>query len=137
MPAAHGAGGLPLDQSPPITVTGMYGELTPPTDLCFFVADRAYRVHSITVRPLVAGTDAGAVTGTVNKAPSGTAIASGTALHTSTFNAKGTINTNQALTLSATSSALNLAAGDALGIDFTGTTTAARGIVTVILFPLS
>ena len=85
---------------------------------------------------LVVGSDGSAVTAVIKKAPSGTAIASGTALHTGSADLKGTINTNQALTLSATPADLVLAAGDAVGIDCTGTMTAARGVVTVTLEPV-
>jgi len=106
-----------------------------PDDQVFFVATRAYRVTGITWRPLVVGSDGSAVTAIVKKAASGTAIASGTALHSSTADLKGTINTNQVLTLSTTSSDLDIASGTAIGIDVTGTTTAARGVVTVTLNP--
>lgn len=104
-------------------------------DKVFFVAPRNYRVIGITGRVTVAGTDAGAVTAAVNKVASGTAITSGTALHTGTFNLKGTANTNQALTLSTTSSDLDIASGNALAIDFTGTLTSATGVFTVYLAP--
>ncbi len=104
-------------------------------DKVFFVATRAYRVKSIIARVEAAGTDAGAVTAAVKKAPSGTAIASGTALHSGTINLKGTAATNQTLTLSTTSSDLDIDAGDAIGIDFTGVLTAATGAVTVALAP--
>lgn len=100
-----------------------------------FIATRAYRVTGITARVEVAGTDGGAVTAAVKKAASGTAIASGTALHSSTVNLKGTAATNQALTLSTTSTDLNIDAGDCIGIDFTGTLTSAVGGVTVMLSP--
>ncbi len=106
-----------------------------PDDQPFFVANRAYRVVAITVRPLVVGSDMSAVTATINKAASGTAIASGTVLHTGTIDLKGTVHTNQSLTLSSTSSDLNIATGTAIGVDVTGTTTAARGVVTVLLSP--
>lgn len=96
-----------------------------------FVAQRAGRVKGIVGRVQAAGTDAGAVTATVYKAPSGTAIASGTALHSSTFNLKGTASTNQTLTLSTTSSDLDLAAGDTVGIILTGVLTVATGGITV------
>lgn len=112
----------------------VYGEATP-IDAPFFVAGRAYKVAGIIVRPLVAATDVGAVTAQIRKAPSGTAIASGTALHASTADLKGTINTNQSLTLSATAADLAIAAGDAIGIDVTGTTLNARGVVSVLLNP--
>lgn len=105
-------------------------------DDCFFVADRPYRVKSILACVEVAGTDAGAVTAAIKKAPSATDIAAGTALHTGTINLKGTVDTNQSLTLSATSSDLNIAQGDRIGIDYTGVLTAARGCVTVLLAPM-
>ena len=100
-----------------------------------FVANRAYRVKSITGRVEVAGTDGSAVTAVIKKAASGTAIASGTALHSSTFNLKGTAATNQALTLSTTDTDLDIPAGTAIGIDFTGTLTSATGVITVSLAP--
>lgn len=100
-------------------------------DKTFFVAPRACRVKAITGRVTVAGADAGAVTAVVRKVPSGTAITSGTALHSGTFNLKGTADTNQALTLSTTASDIELAAGDALAVDFTGTLTSATGSISV------
>lgn len=104
-------------------------------DATFFVANRNYRVLAITARVEVAGTDAGAVTATIKKAASGTDIASGTALHSSTIDLKGTVDTNQVLTLSATSSDLDIASGTSIGFDLTGTPTAARGCVTALLAP--
>lgn len=136
MPAAWGAAGKPLDTGTPVVVSFVYGEDTP-LDLAFFVAARAYRVHKITVRPLVVGSDGGAVTAEFRKAPSGTAAASGTILHSATADLKGTINTNQVLSLSATTADLSLASGDALCMDTTGATTAARGVVSVELIPLA
>lgn len=118
-----------------VGISNVYGEATP-IDEPFFVVDRAYQVQSIIVRPLVVGSDGGAVTAQVRKASNGTAIASGTVLHSGTANLKGTINTNQALTLSATASDILLAAGDAIGLDVTGVTTAARGCVAVLLLPV-
>lgn len=100
-----------------------------------FVAPRRCIVQSIVGRPEVAGTDGSAVTAVIKRAASGTAIASGTALHSSTFNLKGTAATNQTLTLSTTASDLDIAAGTAIGIDFTGTLTSASGVVTVALTP--
>jgi hypothetical protein len=104
-------------------------------DKVSFVATRQYIVKGITGRPTVAGTDGGAVTAAIKSAASGTAITSGTALHSGTFNLKGTANTNQELTLSTTASELVIAAGTAIGIDFTGTLTSATGVVTVALAP--
>lgn len=104
-------------------------------DETFFVANRAYRVLAATARVEVAGTDGGAVTAVVKKAASGTAITSGTALHTGNINLKGTAATNQSLSLSATSSDLDIASGTCIGIDYTGTLTSAVGCVTVLLCP--
>lgn len=70
----------------------------------------------------------------VYKAPSGTACASGTLLHTGSFNANGTANTNQTLTL-AGAGAPSLTAGDRICLDVTDdanwATGAAIGGVTV------
>ena len=51
------------------------------------------------------------------------------------MNLKGTANTNQVLTLTATSADLDLASGDALALDFTGVLTSATGAVMVGLAP--
>lgn len=116
-------------------ISFVYGEATP-LDASFVVVSRAMRVVSITVRPLVVGSDGSAVTGVVKKVASGTAIASGTALHSGTIDFKGTINTNQSLTLSTTDANLQLASGDAVGIDVTGTTTSARGVISIEVVPI-
>lgn len=104
-------------------------------DKVSFVASRAYVVKAIRGRPTVAGTDAGAVTAVLKKAASGTAITAGTALHSSTYNLKGTADTVQSLTLSTTGSELEIPAGTAIGIDFTGVLTSATGVVSVVLAP--
>lgn len=137
MPAAFGADGKSLESGSPIIVSHRYGDATP-IDSPFFVAPRAMRVTKIVGRSLVAGTDGGAVTAVVKKAPSATAVASGTALHTGTIDLKTAADANfAAIGLSATSAALNLAAGDCIGLDVTGTTTAAVGIITLELEPLA
>ncbi len=136
MPLATGAAGKLLEPGSPVVVSYVYGDAAS-IDSAFFVADRAYRVHAIRARINVVGSDGGAVTAVVRKAPSATAPASGTALHSSSIDLKGTANANQSLTLSATTADLNLAAGDSLCLDVTGTTTAARGVVTVFLIPLA
>lgn len=100
-----------------------------------FVASRSFVVKAITARVDAAGTDAGSVTAIIRKAASGVAITAGTALHSGTIALKGTVNTNQVLTLSTTKSDLLIAAGDAIGIDFTGVLTTAVGSVTVTLAP--
>ena len=135
MPFATGADGKPLDpRAFPISI--MYGEATP-LDQSFAVMRQACQFVGGHVRPLVVGSDGSAVTGLVKKAPSGTAIASGTAISSTTIDFKGTINTNQALAVTATAADANLAAGDAVGIDTTGTMTAARGCATLWFVPLA
>lgn len=105
-------------------------------DQVIFTAARACLVTGIIGRPDTAGTDAGAVTATVRKVPSGTVLTGGTALHTGTFNLKGTINVNQVLALSTTEGALRLAAGDSVVVDFTGILTTAAGCISVTMAPL-
>jgi hypothetical protein len=101
----------------------------------FFVADRPYIVKSIVVVPFVAGTDTGTVSLTIKKAADGSAMdSSATALHTSTINAKATIATLQRATLS-TTAACSLARGNRIGVDVTGTMTAAKGLITCLLAP--
>lgn len=103
-------------------------------DCTLFTADRPYVVKAIRGRVDVAGTG-GACTAVIRKVPSGTAITSGTALHTGSFNLVGTANAQQALTLSTTASDLLLAAGDSIVYDLTGTATSAVGNLSVTLNP--
>lgn len=108
---------------------------TSPASNTMFVAPRRMVLKSIVSRPDVAGTDAGAVTATVFRAPSATAIGSGTALHTGTANIKGTAATNQSLTLAALATTLDIPAGTAVGVVFTGVMTSAVGSVTLSFAP--
>lgn len=133
MPDARGAAGIPLDTGSPVIITLRYGDATP-VDMPFFTATRTYRVHKIIGRPLVGASGA---TGVIKKAASGTAVASGTALHSGTYDFNGTANTNQPLTLSATAADLNIASGDSIGVDVTGTLTNATGTFTLELIPTS
>ena len=123
--AANGEGGF-------IPVTLSYIATT--VDCTLFTADRPYVVKAIRGRVDVAGTG-GACTATIRKVPSGTALTSGTALHTGSFNLVGTAATQQALTLSTTASDLLLAAGDSICYDLTGTATSAVGAISVTLNP--
>lgn len=103
-------------------------------DCTVFTADRPYVVKAIRGRVDVAGSG-GACTAVIRKVPSGTAITSGTALHSSSFNLVGTANAQQTLTLSTTASDLLLAAGDSIAFDLTGTPTSAVGNISVLLNP--
>lgn len=103
-------------------------------DSCFFTADRRYVVQAIRGRVDVAGTG-GACTAVIRKVASGTALTSGTALHSGSYNLVGTAATAQALTLSTTASDLIIEAGSSLAYDLTGTATSAVGSITVFLAP--
>lgn len=92
-------------------------------------------VRRITARPCTAGTDGSAVTLALVKADDGDAVGSGTALHTGTINLKGTVDTNQDLTLSTTKGALNIQPGQAITANLTGTATAARGTISIDMIP--
>ena len=131
--ASIGIQGSDLDDGAFLSVNIEYNASA--VDKVAFVATRRYIVKAITGRPTVAGTDGGAVTAVLKKAASATAITAGTALHSSTYNLKGTADTIQALTLSTTASDLDIPAGTAIGIDFTGTLTSATGVVSVVLAP--
>lgn len=104
-------------------------------DQTITVVNRACRVMAIRGVPDVAGTDGGAVTATIRKVPSGTAITAGNALHSGTYNLKGTVDTVQNLTLSSMVADLILAAGDRIAVDYTGTLTSAVGCITVSVTP--
>lgn len=117
-----------------VLVPFVYGDATP-IDASFVTVDRAYIVQSVIGRVLVAGTDPSAVTARVMKAASGVAMGSGLAVHTANINLKGSVDTNQVMTLAPLASTILLASGDSLGLDITGTATAARGVVSVLLLP--
>jgi hypothetical protein len=94
--------------------------------LLFYTA-RSVVLDAIEGRTFVAGTG-GACTATVYMAPSGTAPASGTALHSGTFNLVGTIHTDQGLTLTTT----QIPAEYAVWVVYTGTATSAKGGISAL-----
>lgn len=101
-------------------------------DGLFFIADAAYEVVAVRERHGVAGNDAGAVTLMVNKVPSGTAKAAGTAVLAAGIDLKAAADTNQSPALHATVANTQLAAGDALGIVPTGTLTAVDAVTVTV-----
>ena len=114
-----------------------FNYLSTSIDTSFFVASRAYRVKSIILRVETVGTNGLAVTANIKKAASGTAINAGGAVSLAApFDLKAGANTNQTGVLSAAPADLEIAAGTAIGIDFTGVLTAASGTVTVTLAPV-
>lgn len=107
-----------------------------------FVADRAYTLERVLESHGTLGTDGGAVTLDVKKATGTTAIASGTTVLGSTFDMKATINTVVTKTRAnggvVSTPVAQLAAGDRLGLDYTGTITALAGVaVTLVLNPVT
>lgn len=101
-----------------------------------FVAPIALRVTAIEGVTRVAGSG-GACTAAFYKVGDGIAVASGTLLHSGSFNLVGTADTNQYLSLVNNSDSLTLAPGDALGYVLTGTATDAVGSVTITMEPVN
>lgn len=100
----------------------------------FFVVERPYEIISITCRFKTKGTDASAVTLTVEKCSSGTAPDSGVVLLATAFDLKGANNTSQYGTLTNTKQNLFLKKGDALLLKDSGILTAVSDVcVTVIM----
>ena len=103
-------------------------------DQLFFIAPEPLEVVEIHEVHGTAGTDGSAVTATVRKCTGTQALTAGVDLLSTTINLKGTANTVQSPALTATAADLQLAAGDRLSFDATGTTTAlANMVVTVLL----
>jgi hypothetical protein len=128
-----GLQGTDLDQGS-FVVEGVAYTTASPLTQTIGVFTRRMVIKAIVGVPDVASTNA--VTATIYKAPSGTAIGSGTALHTGTFNLQGTANTNQTLTLSSTSGALDIPAGTRIGIVISGALGASgSGTITLHLAP--
>lgn len=109
-----------------------------PADMNIFVnpsgSGVTYKVVKITARPRVVGSDGSAVTAEIRKAASGTAPASGTILHSGTIDLKGTVDTDQNLTL--VNADCKIPPGTAICLDPSGTTTAATGVISIVLQPL-
>jgi hypothetical protein len=101
-------------------------------DNTIFTANEDYQVTGVVYTPTIAGTG-GAATFVVRKCTGTQLPSAGTAVHSGTANMVGTINTPQTLTLSTTTSELQLTSGDRLAVDFTGTMTSVVGRLTVFL----
>lgn len=102
----------------------------------FFIAESPMRLASVSEVHTTLGTDAGAVTLQIEKLTGTTAPDSGTALLSTAFNLKGTINTVQYGVL-VSSIATILQRGDRLCLKDAGTLTAVAGVnVTVWLKPI-
>ncbi len=100
-----------------------------------FVAPFQCRLVKIVGRPRVAGSG-GACTFIAYKCASGIAAASGTLLHSGSFDVAGTADINQALTLVPQITSLNFVAGDSLNVVLAGTPTSAVGVLTFTFEPV-
>ena len=101
-----------------------------------FVAPWPCVVTHILGKPQVAGTNGSAVSLSFYKCADGVAPASGTILHSGSFNLKGTIYTNQELTLVGNQDTLTLNTGDAIAYVLTGTATSAVGNIQIFVEPI-
>lgn len=102
-------------------------------DCNIFIADRAYQILSFEGTKSAAGGTSAAVG--LKKCTGTTAPGSGTAVTTADLDLTSTVavNTVQPGSLSGTAANLLLADGDRLALDFSGTLTSLKGIVTVVL----
>lgn len=89
------------------------------------IADRDLQFVSAWEVHTVAGNDGGAVTAAWVKSGDVEAPSAGDAIHTSTFNLKGTANTVQLLTTAGAGASIT--SGDKIGINFSGTLTNLAG----------
>lgn len=101
-----------------------------PNNVPIFVASAPCQVMAVVGRLEVAEGAAGSLT--VNRAPSGTAIAGGTAVHSGSFDTNGAATENQYLTVAALADRV-LDTGDSLGIVTTGDWTTSVGVISVTL----
>ena len=132
-----GAASFILDPLSPAGVParelGVYSESISPIDAAsavsrsIFIAPYAMRLIGVQAVFGTAGGAAAAVT--VEKLTGTTAPAGGTALLTATLSLTGAANTVASGTLVSTAASLTLAAGDRLGLVFSGTQTGLVGLV--------
>ena len=103
-------------------------------DLQFFTAPVKCQVVGIREVHETAGSDGGAVTGTIRRCQGTEAATAGDdLLGTTKINFKGTALTEQTPALTGTTANLILEAGDRLSLDVTGTTTALAGVIVTVL----
>ena len=121
----------------PVVVYVLDGTASADYTTCFFIANRQYKLVSVTERHEIKGTHGSAVTVMLNKVPSGTAPASGVSMLAAGLNLKSDINVNQSGTITATVANTVLKAGDSLALETTGTLTAVRGVTVSVLLEKS
>jgi predicted RecA/RadA family phage recombinase len=99
----------------------------------FFIAPAPMQILSVQEVHSTLGTDAGAVTGSVEKLTGTQASGAGVTVLSATANLKGANNTVQTPALSATAANLLLATGDRVGFVLSGTATSVAGVVVSVL----
>jgi hypothetical protein len=99
----------------------------------FFIASAPMQILGVQEVHTTLGTDAGAVTGSVEKLTGTQAPGAGVTVLSATVNLKAAINTVQTPALSATAANLLLATGDRVGFVLSGTATAVAGVVVSVL----
>ena len=103
-------------------------------DVQFFTAPVKCQVVGIREVHETAGSDGGAVTGTIRRCQGTEAATAGDdLLGTTKINFKGTALTEQTPALTSTTASLTLDAGDRLSLDVTGTTAALAGVIVTVL----
>lgn len=100
-------------------------------DRAIYTATRKCVVKAVRYTPRVVGSDGSDVTLMVTRARGTEAPTSGDDLLSATLDLKGTADTVQTGALVSTAATLQLAVGDRIALDFTGTLTAAVGQVTI------
>jgi len=106
------------------------------SDQCVFIADQAYEFLAAFEEHAVAGDDPGAVTLDITKDISGVVPGAGVSLLASPFNLKSTANTVVNPGPATVNSTIQIAAGDRISVNFTGTLTTLSGVVvTIFLIP--
>ena len=102
-------------------------------DVQFFTAPVECEVVAVREVHAVAGSDGGAVTGTIRRCQGTEAATAGDDLLSATINLKGTALTEQTPALTATTANLTLEAGTRLSLDVTGTTSDLAGVIITVL----
>jgi hypothetical protein len=126
----------------PIVIDLIFASNAEAVDSVVFVPDVDSELVYAAESHITKGSDGGAVTLDVKKAASGTAVTSGTSMLRSTFSLKSDNNTPVIKELSNAGLALArstriVKAGEQVGVDFTGTTTAyVGGALTLVFQPL-
>jgi len=136
--ASLGLQGTDLDDGGFVTIPLQWSAITNTSGAFLTVSgpilNRRMIVKAITYVNDTAATNA--VTAQVFKAPSATALGSGTVLHSGTVNLQATAGTNTSMTLSTTAGVVDVAAGSRIGFVISATPGAAGvGVITVTLAP--